>query len=108
MKIVNLEAFRLLPPGTLYSKYKPCTFDGLMIKGQTWEHDFIYQDLIGNIECTDSGDFCNKLDEALENSKSLGLDFDCMSRDGLFDEDQLFAIYEDEDVKGLIKRIQNY
>lgn len=107
MKIINLEEFRKCPIGTVFSKYEPCIFNGLMIKGDTWETDFIYQDLIGNIECIDSGDFGNKLDEALMTGKSLTMDFDCMQRDGLFEKEQLFAIYEEKDVESFINALKD-
>lgn len=105
MKILNLEEFRKCPSGTLFSKYSPYVFDGLMVKGETLEYDFIYQNLIGNIECHDSGEFGDKLEYAKETGESISLDFDCMGRDGLFEKNQLFAIYEEEDVKQFIKRI---
>lgn len=107
MKIVNLEQFRKYPSGTLYSKYEPCVFNGLMIKCDTLLHDFVYQDLIGNVKAHDSGEYANKLESALETGESLELDFDFAGRDGLFEDDQLFAVYEENDVKQLIDRITN-
>ncbi len=34
------------------------------------------------------------------------MDFDCLSRDGCFDQNQLFIIWEAKDVKQLIDRLQ--
>ena len=105
MKIVNLETFRSLPNGTVFSKYTPCVFSGLMIKVDTWDGDFLYQDLIENIDCESSEDFVDKCDLA-EAGGSIGLDFYCNDRDGLHENDQLFAVYEENDLTGLINRLR--
>lgn len=107
MRIVNLEEFRAMPNGILYSKYTPSYFDGLMIKDETWESDFLYRDLIGNIRNEGDFDFLDKLDQMESDSKnSFPLEFDCRARDGLYEKEQLFAIYEKEDVVGLIECLQ--
>ena len=105
MKIVNLETFRSLPNGTVFSKYEPCVFRGLKIKVDTWDGDFLYQDLIENIDCISSEYFDDKCDLA-EAGGSIGLDFYCNDRDGLHEKGQLFAVYEKNDLTGLIKRLQ--
>jgi len=106
MKIVNLEVFRSLPDGTVFSKYNPCIIDGLRIKVETWECDFLYQDLVANIDADSTEDFMEKLFLTEEKGAAMRLDFDCSERDGLYETDQLFAIYEKEDVEGLIARLQ--
>lgn len=104
MKIVNLEQFRAMPPGTLFAKYTPMVFDALMIKGETWAFDFLYQDLIC-IESSGSAELFDKLEEAQRTGGSLKLDLDCQSRDGLFEKDQLFAVWEKPDLEQLIARL---
>lgn len=106
MKIVNLETFRSLPNGTVFSKYEPCYFDGLKIKVDTWDSDFLYQDLIGNIDADSTEDFTEKCDSASEDGNSIPLDFQCSQRDGLFEKNQLFAVYEKDDLIGLIIRLE--
>ncbi len=106
MKIVDLATFRALPAGTLFSKYEPFFFGPLCIKGETWEYDFLVQDIADAIECTGSNDFGNKLDEAQITGASLTMDFDCQGRDGCFDKGQLFAVWERVDVESLIARLQ--
>ena len=105
MKIVNLEKFRSLPEGTVFMKYEPCVFGDLSVKGETWQHDWLYSNITYNIDCVSSDDFSNKLDDAENNGASLQMDFDCFSRDGCFDRDQLFAVYEKDDIDGLIERL---
>ena len=107
MKIVNLEQFRALPEGTVFMKYEPCIFDELCVKGETWEYDWLYENITTQIECTGSGDFSDKLDAALETGCSVAMDFNSWGRDGCFDNDQLFAIYEKQDVTGLIEKLNH-
>jgi len=105
MRIVNLKEFRTLSAGTLFAKYEPCAFGAIMVKGETWEHDFLYENIADAIDCTDSGDFADKLFDAEENGTSILVDFDSTSRDGCFEDEQLFAIYEKKDVEMLIDKL---
>ena len=50
--------------------------------------------------------FFDKLHDALENGTSLDMDFRCSGRDGCFEKDQLFAVWEKKDVEMLISRLQ--
>jgi len=106
MKIVNLTAFRALPENTVFSKYAPCYFEELQIKGETWEVDFLSQPIADAIETDGAGDFSDKLRRAQETGESLAMDFHCPGRDGLFEPDQLFAVWEPDDVLALIERLK--
>lgn len=106
MKIVNLKKFRALPNGTVFSKYEPCVFRGLMIKVDICDSDFFYQNLICEIGANDTYDFFDKCNDKMEQGESVDIYFDCTERDGLYDEDQLFAVYEKKDLDGLISRLQ--
>lgn len=106
MKIVNLKSFRALPSGTLFLKYEPCVFGELQVKGDTWEYDFLCGEMAAPIDANSSDDYGNKLDDAMENGTSVALDFDCYGRDGCFDDNQLFAVYEKEDMEKLISKLQ--
>lgn len=106
MKIVDLTTFRAMPAGTLFSKYAPCYFEALTIKGDTWEYDFLTQQIADAITNTGSDNFCEQLDDAQATGGSLTMDFDCLGRDGCFDKDQLFAVWERPDVEALISRLQ--
>lgn len=102
MRIVNRKEFLALPSMTLYSKYAPCYFEDLQIKGETWPHDFLTHQVADAIKCTSSENFSDKLFCAQETGCSLEMDWTCWGRDGCFDEDQLFAVWETDDLKGLI------
>lgn len=99
MRIVNLEEFRKMPSGTIYRKYEPCSFGDICVKHDTWEYDFLYQDLI-DFESDDSGDYVNMC-EKMVSGDSVAISFDTVSRDGLFEKNQMFLILEKEDVKSL-------
>lgn len=106
MKIVNREQFLALPSGTLFSKYQPCVFEPLAIKGDTWTNDFLVQELHDAVDAANEAEFTDTLFFAVEEGRSVNLNLDCMGRDGLFDADQLFAVWERREVEQLIGRLQ--
>ena len=101
MKIVNLKEFRSMPANTLYSEYEPCIIDGLKIKMDTMNCDFLLQEMVGNIDCDTHAQMFD-----LMHGGEFDLDFDCTERDGYFDKSQMFAVYEKKDLVGLIDRLQ--
>lgn len=108
MRIVDRATFLAMPAGTVFTKYEPCCFGELTIKGETTisGHDFLTQEIADAIDCTGSDDFAEKLFSSQETGVSLAFDFDCEGRDGCFDADQLFAVWEDADVCALIARLE--
>lgn len=107
MRIVNLETFRSLPANTVFSKYEPCVFEGIAIKGDTWEFDFLVTSNISDaVECSGTGEFGEILFRAQSTGESVNMDFESQGRDGCFDKDQLFAVWEDKDVCDLIDRLK--
>jgi len=105
MKIINLEEFRKMKPGTIFSKYEPCCFSDIMSKGETWEHDFLYDSIINDVKSDGSDCFVDNC-TAMENGESKPLDVNATTRDGMFDSGQLFAIYEVDDLKQLIEKLR--
>jgi len=105
MRIVDRKTFLALPEGTVFSKYEPCVFESLCIKGETWGNDFLVQYIDSALDVQNCGEFSEKLEASKENGSSVSMDFDCMSRDGCFDDDQLFAVWERSDVEALITRL---
>jgi len=106
MKIVDLKTFRSLPCGTIAMKYEPYDFDILFVKGETWECDFFLAYLTDEIDCNDLSDFIDKLTLAEEKGISVPMSFEKTMRDGLFEKKQLFAIWEKEDIQGLINKLK--
>jgi len=108
MKIVDFKEFLALPAGTVYMKYEPCVFEDLCVKEDSLKNrDFLYSNITYDIDCNGSDDFFAKLFEAEENKQSLKTDFNMVGRDGCFKDDQLFAVYEKEDVERLIAKLND-
>ena len=109
MKILSRKEFMKTPIGTVFSYYEPTIFHELMIKAsdlsQRWETDFLYDPIIGAVKNVSSEDFALKC-EQMEKGESMLMDFEYTGREGLFDQEQLFAVYEKGDVEKLIKRLQ--
>ncbi|MES4613543.1 hypothetical protein V2154_16630 [Ewingella sp. CoE-038-23] len=105
MKIINRKEFLDLPANTLFSKYEECSFGPIEIKGDTAVGiDFLSQQIADAIDDS-SEDRFDILIEAEKSGSSFRMDLHCEYRDGFFDKDQLFAVWEKEDVKMLIDRL---
>lgn len=107
MKIINLDQFLALPENTLFSKYAPCFFGELSIKGKSLNgtRDFCFQQIADAIKCTGSSNFSAKLFLAEQAGDSVEMDFNCQGRDGCFEDEQLFAVWELKDIQQLIERL---
>lgn len=88
-------------------KYEPCFFDGLCVKGDSLSSlDFFYVDMDAPVDANDSREWADKLFDSEANGTSVALDFDCYGRDGCFEDKQLFAVYEKEDMQKLVAKLQ--
>lgn len=106
MRIVNRKEFLTLPVGTVFAEYEPCIVGDMRIKGDNCgDNDWFYQEIDLSLDCHDSGEMVELLDESEKTGKSIPMDFDCQSRDGAFAETQLYAVYEKADVRQLIARL---
>lgn len=108
MKIVDRKIFLNMPAGIVFSKYEPCYFGPLSIKGETIRHgtpdsadDFYYQRIEDAIDCEVFTDAMSDYRE----EQVLRFDFDCESRDGLFDREQMFSVWDEQDVSLLVKKL---
>ena len=98
-KIINKQAFLKMPVNTIYREYQPCIMGDLEIKGDSLDNDFWVQDLSN----TNTDDVCSMV-KMLE-SGNVEFDLDCESRDGGFNDDQLYLIYDKKDVEQLFNRV---
>lgn len=91
MKIVNLTDFLTYPDGTVFSYYEPSVFGPLSIKSESIPKtgDFFSLDIASAIKCDDTEEFANNCDEMQYNGKSVPMQFEIYSRDGMFNKDQL-------------------
>jgi len=104
MKIVDLKTFLSLPNGTIFQKYAPHFGEVIAIKRENvGERDFWYTSIDG-MSAT-KGDCENEIfyqhEIALRQGASFDLDFNVWSRDGCFNDDQMFLIWERKDVEAL-------
>lgn len=108
MRIISRAEFLKQPVGTVFHYYKPCVFDGLYIKtsGSDDHTDFCVQELIGALMSESSEQFHEACDK-MESGGSAPVCFDFSGREGMFDNEQLFAVLEDADVEALIERLKN-
>jgi len=109
MRIVDRATFLTLPAGTLYAKVSAdpvdCNFGELLIKGDSLSNDWYAQELVGWFtECDDSGDWSEAWDHMRAGGECI-VELNCSARDGLFDADQLFAVFSRTDHIKLIQRL---
>lgn len=107
MKILNRVDFLKQPEGVLFAKYaKTGRFDGLCVKHDTMVGfdghaiDFRYQNCM-EVLADGSEEWLNVIENAENKGASFWLDLECGSRDGLFDMDQLFVVFEQADLQAL-------
>lgn len=114
MRIVDRATFLAMPIGTVFAKADAhhSEFAGeLSIKGRTVaDVDFFYQPLssISIVDCGE-GEVSLGIDRAVQSGRAgaqIPLDFDCQTRDGLFDVDQMFFVFSGANVEALIARLQ--
>lgn len=110
MRIVDRKAFLALPEGTFYAKCErfPSSlgFHGtLSIKYESYSNDWRYIDVV-DIEPSEAEqyDVAEALIDAHVAMQDRGASYpmcNSTSREGLFDEDQLFLIFERDDLLNL-------
>lgn len=101
MKIVTLQEFFKLPPGTIYSNYEPAICAGLFRKGDTC--------VLENGECFDffyASACAQCYSEVFTREVDLAPTVDDIeSRWGLYDGDAQFAVYEPADLAVMRKML---
>jgi hypothetical protein len=107
MKIVDLAEFLKQPEGTVFSKYEPCVFGDICVKGKSHENDFYYQPLNGAIKADSITNFYDNLAYIEVNKTEIELDFNHPFIERTFNKDeQRFAVWSKEDVLQLAKRLE--
>lgn len=116
MKILSRQDFLAMPAGTVFMKFPAQPKDGshidlgydgvIAIKEDTVGEDFVVQELFPWFECvTDSNDWHDVLIAMLDGQQSPPLEYDSAGRDGLFDEGQLFLVWNRDDLERMIARL---
>lgn len=109
--VKRLELMKMLKENSnvVYSEVNEYCIDGLYIGKYLGEHDFMTKDLLENIKINDrNGMFWEELDKMKEDSNYKSeIDFDRESRDGMFDDEQEYLIYENKDIERLIDNLKS-
>jgi hypothetical protein len=111
MKIVDEATFLKLPAGTIYAKYQPCVFDEIAIKDESVPRDgpvtwYLQELMPWFADNSGSDDYFDTLHAIERGEPSPPFDYDCTVKDGCYEHDQLFAVFEKPDVEALIGRLQ--
>lgn len=115
MKIVNREEFLRLPSGTIYAEYDNYIFESLSIKGDSLFSapgkldcigDFYLIDIASSVDAVCSEDLWGKLREMASDGASFPVDLKTATRDGEYEDGQLYAVWEKEDIQSLIAVLQ--
>src|SRR3990167_9963102 len=96
MRIYNRKDFLNLPPQTLFCKGVESCLQNLCIKEESIENDFFYTDLC-DIDAFDPNDYYKKFEDSLKNGTSYPINRST-SRDGMFEDDAVFLVFEKEDL----------
>jgi hypothetical protein len=105
MKIINRNEFLAMPPNTLYSNYEPCIFGPIQIKADTIGNDFYVQQISDSIKSDSSKEYTELLLMAENGEEQLSIDLGIEGRDGMFEDDQLFAVWGNDDINTLLNRL---
>ncbi len=100
MKIYNRKDFLNLPLGIIFCKGIKWCFDSLCMKGDSCGNDFYYVDQCC-IDANNGGELVDRLEDSLINGTSYIINHNS-ARDGLFNEEDIFLVYEKEDLEFLI------
>lgn len=116
MRIVNKQEFYKLPSGTICATYSPCIFGEPFVKLETLYSmeryggdgspiDFYYEPLWSAVESKDSGEEVDILEKAEKTGESFDMDYECTMRDGMFNQRQMYAVWEARDIEEVMKTL---
>lgn len=109
MKLYNRKDFLKLPANTIYSK----PVEGFLMYGlycktsdENYGEDWVLQDLIEEYgfpnEMTKSEDAWEHVINQRDTYQDFETDLNCQSRDGMFEQDEKFVVWDKKDIKKLV------
>lgn len=103
MRVYRRAEFLKLPAGTMYAKGEPWALGSLNIKGDTvWNNqDWATMDPCW-VSGQDTGECRSRLEAMLEDGASFPMETE-YTRDGCFDESEVFLVFEADDLLKLRK-----
>ena len=97
-----------MPSGTVFAKFSPHIFGEVQLKAATVGSDYVRNNLIPMFEgWSDDESWIGVLEAMMSGQSSPPFDYDSYGRDGYFDEDQLFAVFERQDLVAMINQLQD-
>jgi hypothetical protein len=107
VKLATQAELMALPDGTLYALLQqPWIFGDLRVKGENVASDDFYERSLNWIDAHDSGEATHRLNLMMEDS-SLSFPVEqAYSREGLYETDARYLVYELDDVKLLLSELQ--
>ena len=114
MRIVDRATFLALPSGTVYAKWgepgdtRVFDYGPTEIKLDTMGGDFVSEPFFAWPDgCNDSGQWIDEMEAARSGNATAPMAIgDSSARDGLYDEAQMFAVYDRTEVERLIGALQ--
>jgi hypothetical protein len=106
MRIVNRKEFLKLPSGTVYCKGERWYWEQITVKRESLDNDWYYLQL-DQIPCQNSNEWLYNSERMLETGESMPIQI-VESRDGCFEDDAVFLIYENSDMKVLKEYLETY
>jgi len=107
MRIVSRSIFVTMPPPVAYQKMKVgYVFEGLAVKTDTCgPNDWWYLSFDG-IESHDTGEWVDRMRKMCEDNTAHYPMERSVSRDGMFDDSEMFMVYDREDIASIIEALQ--
>ncbi|HIH4537064.1 TPA: hypothetical protein ACYSFK_002669 [Citrobacter freundii] len=112
MRIVDRNTFLSLPANTVYSlsswsaELPSTSITGLYIKGDTVVGIDYYEQYIPDFDWDDSDQHADLVFSAVENGENIPLFLHSETRNGMFDEKQMYVVWDKQDIQVLIERLQ--
>lgn len=100
MRIYDRAGFLKLPEGTFFSKGVEWSFGCLSVKGESTAYNDFYCCDLDWVDGKSSEECFDRLDAMLKKGASFPVQ-DSGGRDGLFDEDAIFLVWERADLEKL-------
>ena len=100
MKVVDLATLRAMPIGTLFQKTEPnCLYGIEMFEGPVGDLDFCSTHLDSLVDFHAIGNM-------IDLGTSEPIDLESVTRDACHDAEQKFAVWEKDDLRALMARLQ--
>ena len=97
MRIINRKEFLKEPFGTVFCKGKKWYWDQLCVKQECFDNDWRYLEF-DQVPSMDSGEWLANQERMLETGDSMPIMVSSV-RDGSFDDEDIFLVYDEYDIK---------